>query len=147
MKNTFLKSFMTLFFAVLTISVHAQTEWPVPDYSDEYLGIHCYITVDLNNDSVVNGYLKYTISVPKETVISIQGPASAYLSNNLGSTIDIYVHRLQLELALADMSYAQVPFALFVDLWKDSYGNITTELDSTAQQCYYYVVFNLSTLN
>ena len=156
MNQLFFRSFISLLFALFTFSTYAQNmgnqveripeNWPIPDYSDECLGIHYYISVDLRNDPVVDGYLKYTIPVPREGIDFISGPASAFLLNNLGSTVDIYVRRSQLEIAIADQPYAQVDFALFVHLWKDPFGGISTSPSSTNKQCYYLVVFNMTTL-
>ena len=155
MNKLFTRTFLLLFLALFVVSAHAQNgeiqleripaNWPIPDYSDECLGIHCYVSVDLQNDPVVDGYLKYTIPAPRESVDFISGPASAYFVN-LGNTIDVYVRRTQLELALADQSYAQVGFGLFVHLWQDSFGNKSTSPTNTNQQCYYLVVFNMNTL-
>lgn len=145
MKHTFLKAFTVLFFSFLAISSYAQVDEPTYSYS--YLGIHCYVSVDLKNDPVENGYLKYTIPTPLQGATNIQGPAGAYLSNNLGSTIDVYVRRSHLELAMADRPYAQVPFELYVNLWKSPNGSTTTYYDPDKEQCFYLVVFNMNTLN
>jgi len=150
MMRVFFKYFMTLFFAVFAISVHAQDnsdlDWETPDLSYNCLGIHHYVSVDLDNDPVESGYLKYTIPVPKEGIDFITGPAGCHLLNNLGSTIDVYVRRSHLELALADQPYAQVRFELFVRLWKDYNGITTTILAGIENQCYYLVIFNMSNI-
>jgi len=147
MKRFYSNLFMTLFFAILSTSIYAQNDsLAEPTFAQEYLGIHCYVSVDLKNDPVENGYLKYTIPVPREGVDFIQGPAGSYLLNNLGNTVDVYVRRSHLELALADMPYAQVPFELFVHLWKSPNGSTSTFPDPTKEQCFYYVVFNMTTL-
>ena len=155
MNNLFIRTFISLFLALFIVSAYAQNgvtqperipaNWPIPDYSDECLGIHCYISVDLQNDPVVDGYFKYTIPAPRESIDFISGPASAYFVN-LGNTIDVYVRRTQLELALADQSYAQVGFGLFVQVWQDAFGNKSTIPSSINQQCYYLIVFNMNTL-
>ena len=149
MKNIFFKSFISLFFIVLSSSVYAQTydpelDWDYPDLSYNCLGTHCYVSVDFNNDRVENGYLKYTIPVPKEGVDFISGPVGCYLGNNLGNTVELYVRRTHLELLASDQPHAQVPFELFVRLWKDHQGVTTTIPSGVENQCYYYVVFNLS---
>ena len=91
-------------------------------------------------------YLKYTIPALREEVDFIQGPVGSYLANNLGNTVDVYVRRSRLELALANMPYAQVPFELFVRLWKSPNGATSTFPESDKEQCFYYVVFNMNTL-
>lgn len=148
MKRMFLKAFMLLFFVNITSSVLAQDYGFIePNHVEQYLGVHCEVSVDLDNDPVQGGYLKYTIPAPREGVSFIQGPAGCYLSNNLGSTVDIYVRRVQLELALSDLPYAQVPFELFVNLWKDPHGGTTSSSGESTEQCFYYVVFEINTLN
>ena len=142
MKNTILKSFISLLFIALSPSIYAQTfeselEERWPNLSNSCLGIHCYVSVDLNTDPVENGYLKYTIPVPRETIDFISGPVGCYLGNHLGNTIDIYVRRIHLELLASDQPQAQVPFELFVRLWKDHQGVTTTTPSSDDKQCYY----------
>ena len=150
MKSAFLKSFISLFFIVISSSVYAQRidipdyDWDKPDLSYNCLGLHCYVSVDLKNDPVENGYYKYTIPIPREGVDFISGPVGCYLSNNLGSTVDIYIRRSHFEVIASDQPHAQVPFELFVPLWKDYSGLPTTTPSGVANQCYYHVVFNMN---
>ena len=148
MKPSFFKVFITLFFTILANSVYSQeeTERPELDFINECLGIHHEVSVNLNNDPVVNGYLKYTIPTPRETIDYITGPAGSYLSNHLGNTVDVYVRRSHLELALADYPYAQVPFTLFVRLWKNDIGHTRTDPADGYNQCFYYVILNMSNI-
>ena len=128
MKNLFfnLKIFISLLLLVIASSIKAQGISGTPVLSEGCLGIHCYVTVDLDNDPVVNGgYVKYTIPTPRENLDYIQGPAGAYLSNNLGNTVDIYVRKIHLELALSDYVAVEVPFELFV---KTDTGDISGSL-------------------
>ena len=83
--------------------------------------------------------LKYTITVPKEGITDLQGPAGCYLANNLGNTIDIYVRKIHLDLA-ADGVTCEVPFELYVNKWVDMWG----EPAASGIQCYYWVKFLVS---
>lgn len=109
-------------------------------YSVDCLGLHCYVTVDINNDPVTSdGYLKYTISKPQESIKSIQGPTAAYLSNDLGGTIDIYINKMQL-LPLTRSITSEIPYELLVNKWVDKWGATTTMETPEAIQCHYHVV-------
>ena len=150
MKNLFfnLKIFISLLLLVIASSIKAQGISGTPVLSEGCLGIHCYVTVDLDNDPVVNGgYVKYTIPTPRENLDYIQGPAGAYLSNNLGNTVDIYVRKIHLELALSDYVAVEVPFELFVKKWILPNGGTYDYPVSGAAQCFYYVVFMINSLN
>jgi hypothetical protein len=146
MKRSLFKVFATLFFAIFATSVYAQTGWPEQEFIIECLGKHCDVSVDLYNDPVESGYLKYTIPTPTENIDYITGPAGSYLSNHLGNTVDVYVRRSHLELALADSPYAQVVFRLYVRLWKSQTGDTKTYPESGYNQCFYHVVFNMRNL-
>jgi hypothetical protein len=146
MKRSLFKVFATLFFAIFATSVYAQTGWPEQEFIIECLGKHCDVSVDLYNDPVESGYLKYTIPTPTENIDYITGPAGSYLSNHLGNTVDVYVRRSHLELALADSLYAQVVFRLYVRLWKSQTGDTKTYPESGYNQCFYHVVFNMRNL-
>ena len=104
------------------------------------LGVDCYITVDLNNDPVTSdGYLKYTIFKPQERIEDIQGPTAAFLLNDLGSTIDIYIKKIQL-LPLTRAITSEIPYELLVEKWVDRWGRPTTKEADDSIQCHYHVV-------
>lgn len=109
-------------------------------YAVDCLGVHCYITVDLNNDPVTSdGYLKYTISKPQEGIESIQGPTAVYLSNDLGNTIDIYIKKIHL-IPLTRAITSEIPYELIVKKWVDRWGSPISEGTAEAIQCHYHVV-------
>jgi hypothetical protein len=66
MKRSLFKVFATLFFAIFATSVYAQTGWPEQEFIIECLGKHCDVSVDLYNDPVESGYLKYTIPLQQK---------------------------------------------------------------------------------
>ena len=136
MKKTFIS--FVVFFVIMTMSFVAKAQSiPTPI---NCLGTHCYISVFLNSDPVTpDGMLKYTITVPKEGITDLQGPAGCYLANNLGNTIDIYVRKIHLDLA-ADGVTCEVPFELYVNKWVDMWG----EPAASGIQCYYWVKFLVS---
>lgn len=104
------------------------------------LGILCYINVSLSHDPVDNqGYLTYTINTPDETACGIQGPGSPILTNNLGSTVDLKIRRIHLDLA-ADGLNCEIPLELTVAKWSTGWGHYTTSPSSGGAQCYYYIV-------
>lgn len=141
------KSIATLFFILFATSLlYAQESWSIVDANPNCLGIHCYISVDLNNDPIDNGYLKYTIPTPKEGIDFISGSAGCYLSNHLGNTVDVYVRRTHLELALDSQPYAQVPFELYIPLWRINNDVITTIPGNINNQLFYIVYFNMNSL-
>ena len=119
MKKTFIS--FVVFSLIMTVSFVAKAQ-TIGASPVNCLGTHCYISVFLNSDPVAsNGMLKYTIRVPQERIVDIQGPAGCYLANNLGNTIDIYVRKIHLDLA-ADGVTCEVPFELYVDKWVDIWG-------------------------
>lgn len=137
MKNSVFKILVLLVF--LSVSQFCRSQCN-NSYLVDCLGLHCYITVDLNNDPVTsNGYLKYTISKPRERINDIAGPTAAYLANDLGSTIDIYINKMQL-LPLTRAITSEIPYELLVDKWVDKWGTTTTMGTPEAIQCHYHVV-------
>ena len=133
MRTITLKIITLLLFSVVFITSKAQSAWSAPDC----LGTHCYITVYINRDPVVEGgYLKYTINVPAEGVVDVQGPAGSFLFNNLGNTIDFYVRKSHLDLA-ADGVNCEVPFELLVNKWVTPLGIYNT--NGNGIQCYYWI--------
>ena len=134
MKNVFFKIFTSLSLIIyFTLNSNAQTH----THGFDCLGVLCRITVNLEKDPVTSdGYLRYTIITPPEGAYNIQGPAGAFLANNLGSTVDIYIRKSQLELAVADRDQCEIPFELLVYMWKDEWGNPA----SYGIQCYYHVI-------
>lgn len=135
----------------MTLSVNAQILCPYyeippsPSYGNEELGILCHVSVDLNNDPVTSdGYLKYTIPAPTEQIDFISGPASAFLINHLGDTVDFYVRKNQLELAAADYAYARIPYLIFVKKWINTGGVISLVEKEGYYQCYYVVYLEIN---
>ena len=148
MKNSIFKSALSILFLVLVSTINAQTIPSTPTLTQDCLGIHCYVLVDLQHDPVVDGgFVKYTIPVPREGLDFIQGPLGCYLSNHLGNTVDIYVRKIHLELALSDNPSAEVPFELFVNKWIIPNGGTYDYPVSGALQCFYYVVFKIDSIN
>lgn len=136
MKRTYSKillSLLLIVFSNLNIKVQAQS------HGIYCLGTFCRISVYLNSDPVTpDGYLKYTIPTPPETIFDVQGPAGSFLANNLGNTVDLYIRKSQLELAAADMSQCEIPFELLVDKWKDEWGE--PSVSGVGIRCYYHII-------
>lgn len=127
----FLRIYVFSLLVVLSIMGKAQ------NHGYDCLGTHCYITVFLNSHPVTaDGFFKFTINVPPEGAVNVQGPAGAYLSNNLGNTVDLYVRKIHLDLA-ADGVNTEVPFELLVNKWTTGWGNYNTS--GTGAQCYYWI--------
>jgi hypothetical protein len=128
---------LLLFIVISTLNIRAQTF----THGFDCLGIHCYVTVNLRTDPVTSdGYLKYTISTPPESIYDVQGPAAVLLSNYLGGTIDLYIRKSQLELAAADRDQCEIPFELLVDKWKDEWGNPST----SGIRCHYHIILMIN---
>jgi len=122
---------------------------PIIPRVKECLGVWCYITVDFKNDPVTSdGYFKYTIQTPPNGIqyACMQGPGAPYLFNHLGSTVDLYIRKMRLELD-AD-GYDSVPIELFVDTWiGDSgyYQSMPTDNSNTIKnQCFYQIILNIT---
>ena len=147
MKNSIFKSALSILFLVLVSTINAQTTPSTPTFTQECLGIHYYVNVDLQNDPVVNGgFVKYTIPVPREGLDYIHGPLGCYLSNHLGNTVDVYVRKIHLELALSDYPSVEVPFELYVNKWITYDGATYDYPVSGGTQCFYYVVFKINSI-
>ena len=131
MKKLFIIVFMSLF----AIAAKSQCN----NYC--CLGRLCYVTVDLKNDPVVDGmYLKYTIPAPSESIWSIQGPGTSLFFNHLGNTVDIYVRKNHLELAIADSNVREVPCEVLVDKWVNDYGYYEYYQASGYLRCHYEII-------
>ena len=141
MKRFNIKVCISLFFFVFLFCTKVKAQVNGLDC----LGTHCYISVYLNSDPVTSdGYLKYTICIPNENIYAIQGPASAYLSNHLGNSVDIYIKKAQLEMAVDGYANCEVPYELLVDKWVDYWGNYTTDIltvnsNGGYSRCYYFI--------
>ena len=122
-----------------------------PNYGYGHLGVLCYVSVDIDNDPVTaDGFLKYTIPTPSESIDDVVGPVGCYLLNYLGprSTVDLYVRRSHLELAIDSAASAQVPFEIFVNKWMNSHGDTYHEQTGVyCYQCHYTVILLTNSLN
>lgn len=137
MKNSIFKIFAFLAFLFVFQISKAQCN---NSYQVDCLGVLCYITVDLDNDTVTSdGYLKYTIFKPQETIDCLQGPTAAHLTNDLGSTIDIYIKKAQL-IPLVRSITSEIPYELLVNKWVDRWGMPSIMGAAEAVQCHYHVV-------
>ena len=142
------KLIISMLLMIVPFTVMAQGIQP-PNYGYGHLGLLCYVSVDLENDPVTaDGFLKYTIPTPSESIDDIVGPVGCYLLNYLGprSTVDLYVRRTHLELAIDGAVDAQVPFDLFVNKWMDSHGATYNE-PTAPYQCHYTVILLTNSLN
>lgn len=70
----------------------------------------------------------------------MNAPAGCYLSNHLGNTVNVYVRRTHLELALDSQPYAQVPFELYIPLWRINNDVITTIPGNINNQLFLYYI-------
>ena len=131
-KNVMIWALVTLL-VNLSLTVKAQSAWS----ADDCLGTFCEVDVYIDRAPVeANGFIKVTIPVPSEGIAGIQGPASAYFSNHLGNTIDLYVRKIHLDLA-ADGVNCEIPFELTVNKWVNDLGVYNTS--GEGYQCYYWV--------
>ncbi|MBO6287323.1 MAG: hypothetical protein J6M94_01880 [Prevotella sp.] len=59
-----------------------------------YLGVLTSLHINLSEDAVVDGYLRYTINKPQECIgngnaFGVNGPGMPCLMNDLGSTVEL----------------------------------------------------------
>lgn len=114
---------LTLLFALLfTTSCFAHLE------GNDCLGVWCTIDVDLSQQTT--GELVYTISVPPEGIYLslpnelntrgpvVEGPASPYLFNYLGNTVDLHLKKTQLM-----VEYETNPTECILELFVDKQVN------------------------
>ena len=135
MRTNFFKYLVLTLFLSVSVVAKAQSDDDIIAGYD-YLGTHCYITVYINQDPVTSdGYLKYTIPVPPEGAVHTQGPASSYLLGQIGSTVDFYVRKGQLDMA-ADGMNCEIPFELWVNKWVNGF---TYNTDGVGERCYYMI--------
>ena len=136
------KLFIVIFVSLLAIAAKSQNITNGYCFGYDCLGRLCYVTVDLKNDPLIDGmYLKYTIPAPSERIWAIQGPGIAMTFTNMGSTVDIYVRKTHLELALADSSNREIPCEVLVEKWVDDYGNYEYYQGAGYIMCHYHIVF------
>ena len=135
------KLFITIFVSLLAIAAKSQNVTNGNCWGYDCLGRLCYVTVDLNNDPLIDGmYLKYTIPAPSENIYSIQGPGISLVFNDLGSTVDILVRKTHLELALADSPNREIPCDVLVEKWVDEYGKYEYNQTNANIMCHYHIV-------
>ena len=133
MKTSILRFIIFTLLSIVSVTSKAQSEWSGP----ECLGTHCYISVYINRDPVVdNWYLKYTINVPAEGSVDVQGPMAAFLFNNLGNTVDLYIRKSQLDI-IADGVNCEIPIELWVNKWVTPLGSYNTSGEGT--RCFYWI--------
>ena len=141
------KKLLTFVFALLVAtSCFART------YGNDCLGFWCTIDVDLSHNN--GGDLVFTIPVPPEGIILslpnefntvgpiVEGPASPYLLNNLGNTVDLHLKRSQL-LVEYETNPTECVLELFVNKKVNDFGIPITDSHQTfntgINQCYYYI--------
>lgn len=83
----------------------------------DYKGVLCYVSVNLSTDPTENGYLKYTIPLPKPwggfDTFSVEGPGQPQLYFLTSTTAELWLRKNMLLLDVIGMGYAQEN----VDLW------------------------------
>lgn len=138
MKNKFI---LTLIFVLTPLFLKAQS-----CTVEGCLGIHTYISVDLTNDPVTDGYLIYTIPVPSEGLVnnymfSVEGPGSPYFFNFCGNTVDLYIRKHLLEVDCID-----IPCQAFMEfIVARSVDGLDITLSTNGKvRCHYHIVLNIS---
>ena len=133
-----MKKVILLFLFCLVSLVSFEAYCQSPSYTN--LGTLCYININLRQTPVDSqGYYTFTIHTPQERICGVQGPGSPILINNLGSTVDLKIRRMYIELA-ADGNNCEIPLEAYVEKWSTGWGNYTTSPTSGGAQCYYYIV-------
>lgn len=134
------KLLVVIFSLICAINLSAQNN-SLPQYQ----GVLCYISVDLDNDSVESGYLRYTFNKPAEALYSgslleVQGPGNPCLMNDLGTTIQICLKKLRIATEKPDGgSVWQCTEDLWIGTWQNVGGQQQLVYDK-----YYSIVLLVS---
>lgn len=130
MKNLFFKTFILLSFLFVCNTISAQYNGGGSDV----LGVWCYGDIYIKKTGS-SGEVKCTIPIPPEGIVDIDGPGAPYLTNYLGSTVDIVFNAPAHFKAELDFIDGDIGYELYV--------NLTTSGLGEGVGCYYYVIIHV----